>query len=105
MAQGLLFPLRITLNRKESEMNRSAMKVLCPLQNKEGKTFWMRIGSAFSNRDGSTNVYLNAYPTNGKLQIRDLDERDLRRRERDDERDDDQRAPAAGAETTDDLPF
>ena len=50
-------------------------KVLCPME-KNGKTFWLRIGSAFINADGSTNVYLDAYPTNGKLQIRDLDERD-----------------------------
>jgi hypothetical protein len=44
---------------------------------KNGKTWWLRIGTAFINADGSTNVYLDAYPTNGKLQIRDLDERDL----------------------------
>jgi hypothetical protein len=43
---------------------------------RQGKTYWMRIGSAFLNNDGSTNVYLDAYPANGKLQIRDLDERD-----------------------------
>ncbi|HKE16986.1 MAG TPA: hypothetical protein VKB80_19065 [Kofleriaceae bacterium] len=52
-------------------------KVLCPME-KNGKTFWLRIGSAFINGDGSTNVYLDAYPTNGKLQIRDLDERDTK---------------------------
>lgn len=51
-------------------------KVLSPVEGKNGKTFWMRIGSAFTNRDGSTNVYLNAYPTSGKLQIRAFDERD-----------------------------
>jgi hypothetical protein len=44
---------------------------------RKGKTYWMRIGSAYLNNDGSTNVYLDAYPANGKLQIRDLDERDL----------------------------
>jgi len=54
-------------------------KVLCPME-RQGKTHWMRIGSAFSNADGSTNVYLDAYPANGKLQIRDLDERDLKTR-------------------------
>ncbi len=43
---------------------------------RQGKTYWMRIGSAYLNNDGSTNVYLDAYPANGKLQIRDLDERD-----------------------------
>ena len=54
-------------------------KVLSPME-KNGKTFWLRIGTAFINADGSTNVYLDAYPTNGKLQIRDLDEKDLQPR-------------------------
>lgn len=57
--------------------NRSNMlKVLSPVEGKNGKTFWIRIGNAFINRDGSTNVYLNAYPTSGKLQIRPFDDRD-----------------------------
>lgn len=61
-------------------------KVLCPLD-RNGKTYWMRIGVAFVNKDGSTNVYLDALPTDRKLQIRDLDPRDLqpRRRGADDE--------------------
>lgn len=59
-------------------------KVLCPLENdKTGKTYWMKIGSAFVNRDGSTNVYLDALPANRRLQIRDLDDRDLKPRDPD----------------------
>lgn len=50
-------------------------KVLCPMD-RQGKTYWMRVGNAFENVDGSTNVYLDAFPANGKLQIRDIDERD-----------------------------
>ncbi len=50
------------------------LKVLCPVDGRNGKTFWLRIGSAFTNRDGSTNVYLDAYPTSGKLQIRPFDD-------------------------------
>ena len=50
-------------------------KVLCPMES-QGRTRWMRIGSAFINADGSTNVYLDAYPANGRLQIRDFDEED-----------------------------
>ena len=34
------------------------------------KGFWVRIGSAWSNKDGSLNVILDAYPTNGTLHIR-----------------------------------
>ena len=45
----------------------------------EGKDYWLRIGSAFANRDGSLTVLLDAMPTNGKLQIRELQPRDERR--------------------------
>ena len=38
---------------------------------RDGKKFWLRIGAAFENRDGSLNVYMDAMPTNGQLQIRD----------------------------------
>jgi len=39
-----------------------------------GKNYWVRIGVAFTNSDGSLNVTLNALPVNGKLQIRDKTE-------------------------------
>lgn len=41
---------------------------------KEGtkkEDYWIRIGVAFENRDGSINVKLNALPVNGTLHIRD----------------------------------
>ena len=60
-------------------MSSKRRKVLCPME-RQGKTYWMRIGSAFINNDGSTNVYLDAFPANGKLQIRELDERDESKR-------------------------
>ena len=47
------------------------MKVVCPMERK-GKTHWMRIGSAFKNEDGTINVYLDAYPANGKLRVMPL---------------------------------
>jgi hypothetical protein len=37
------------------------------------KKFWVRIGTAFVNRDQSINVRLDASPTNGQLQIRDAE--------------------------------
>jgi hypothetical protein len=37
---------------------------------RNGRSFWVRIGTAFTNRDGSETVYLDALPVNGKLQIR-----------------------------------
>jgi hypothetical protein len=42
----------------------------------DGKDLWLRIGSAFPNRDGSLSVLLDAVPTNGKLQIREYQPRD-----------------------------
>lgn len=38
---------------------------------RDGRKFWLRIGAAFENQDGSWNVYMDALPTNGQLQIRD----------------------------------
>lgn len=35
------------------------------------KSLWIRVGSAFENRDGSTTILLDALPVNGKLQVRD----------------------------------
>ena len=42
----------------------------------DGKDVWLRVGSAFENRDGSTTVLLDAVPIGGKLQIRDYQPRD-----------------------------
>jgi hypothetical protein len=47
------------------------MTVLAPLDREGRKTFWLRIGRAFHNKDGSINVYLDALPVGGKLQIRE----------------------------------
>jgi len=35
------------------------------------KSHFLRIGSAFVNKDGSENIYLEAMPLDGKLQLRD----------------------------------
>ena len=35
------------------------------------KPFWVKIGAAFPNRDGSLNLYLDALPTNGKIHVRE----------------------------------
>jgi len=36
----------------------------------DAKDFWQRVGSAWSNKDGSLNIVLNALPVNGKLHVR-----------------------------------
>ncbi len=38
-----------------------------------GRRFWNRVGSAFHNRDGSMNIYLDSLPRDGKIQIREDD--------------------------------
>lgn len=38
------------------------------------KSFWTRVGSAWTNRDGSITVRLDALPVSGVLQVRDADE-------------------------------
>ncbi len=61
----------------ENESKR-AQAVYTIIPKHEGKDFWLRIGSAFPNRDGSLSVLLDAMPINGKLQIRDYTPRDER---------------------------
>jgi hypothetical protein len=40
------------------------------------RPFWNRVGSAFVNRDGSINVYLEALPLQGKVQLREEQPKD-----------------------------
>ena len=57
-------------------------KVLSMIPKKDGGTYWMRTGSAFTNKDDSINVILDALPRGEwKFQLRELDEEDLRKRE------------------------
>ena len=37
---------------------------------RNGKSFWIKIGAAFTNYDGSESVILDALPVNGRMQIR-----------------------------------
>ena len=45
----------------------------------KGKSYWTLIGSAWENQDGSLNVQLNYFPLNGKVQIREPNEKDDQR--------------------------
>ena len=48
---------------------------------KEGRstTVWVKAGSAWVNRDGSLNVYLDVLPLDGKLHVREATEKDVGR--------------------------
>jgi len=58
-------------------------KVLSPIEKRGGGHYWMRMGSAYRNKDNSINVYLDAIPkgSDWKFTLRELDEEDLRKRE------------------------
>lgn len=38
--------------------------------NGDADDYWQRVGSAWTNKDGSINISLNALPLNSKLHIR-----------------------------------
>jgi hypothetical protein len=85
-------------------LQKKMFKVLSAIDKRDGGTFWMRVGSGFTNRDNSVNIYLDVLPKSFQFQLRELDEEDLRRR-------DSNRtgaATGAGAESTPasaELPF
>ncbi len=53
-------------------------KVVFAVTERGERSFWTRVGAAFTNRDGSLTVRLDAVPINGILQIRDWTPRDER---------------------------
>ena len=57
----------------ETQQTRAVYTIV---KHNENKSHWLRIGIAFTNRDGSINVVLDALPTNGRLQLRDFPEAD-----------------------------
>jgi hypothetical protein len=56
----------------EQAKNTKDMKaVYTVIDRGQGKSFWVRIGVGFTNRDGSLNLRLDAIPVNGSLQVRE----------------------------------
>lgn len=52
------------------------MKVAYVITERGEKSFWSRIGVAFTNRDGSLSVRLDALPMTGQIHIRDYEPRE-----------------------------
>lgn len=44
------------------------------IRNGKNGSIWTRAGSAFMNRDGSVNLYLDVLPLDGKLHVREAGE-------------------------------
>jgi hypothetical protein len=58
-------------------MDPSKVKIAYTTTERNGRTFWNRIGVAFLNKDGSMNVRLESLPVSGEMHIRDLVPREL----------------------------
>ena len=55
------------------ELKVGAKYAVFSLRESKTGTIWIRAGSAWINRDGSINVYLDVLPLDGKLHIRKAD--------------------------------
>ena len=42
------------------------------IADRNGRSYWTRVGAAFTNQDGSETVLLDALPVSGRLQIRSV---------------------------------
>jgi hypothetical protein len=53
------------------EQTKSMKTVYTIVDRGGGKSFWVRVGVGFTNRDGSLNLRLDAIPVNATLHVRD----------------------------------
>jgi len=58
------------MSEKESKTTKRTVRQVFAISERNGKSYWIRIGAAFVNHDGSETVLLDALPVNGRLQIR-----------------------------------
>jgi hypothetical protein len=56
---------------RQEERTENKMLICYHINERNGRSFWTRIGVAFQNRDGSFNVKLECVPVNGELHIRE----------------------------------
>jgi hypothetical protein len=55
--------------KQQQPTTKTARQVFAIAQ-RNGKSYWIRIGAAFTNQDGSETVLLDALPVTGRMQIR-----------------------------------
>lgn len=55
----------------ENSTQKSDKKSVYTVIERDGRSYWTRIGVGFTNRDGSLSLHLDALPTNAKLQVRE----------------------------------
>jgi hypothetical protein len=63
---------RDSLWRAAMDDKKKVKTVYTILDRASGKPYWMRVGSAYENKDGSINVRLDAMPSTFSFQIRDF---------------------------------
>ncbi len=61
---------------RERDGSAARPKAVFALTERDGRTWWTRIGVAFVNGDGSQTCRLDALPVSGQLQVRDDEPRD-----------------------------
>lgn len=57
-------------------MESKQLKIVYTITERGEKSYWTRIGVAYTNRDGSINIKLDAVPVSGTLHVRDWTARD-----------------------------
>lgn len=61
------------MSEERTEFHRGPLVVYTIVtRERDGRKFWVRIGTSFRNRDGSLNAMLDAMPLNGTLHIREM---------------------------------
>lgn len=55
--------------------NGRATKAVFAITERGDKSYWTRVGVAYTNRDGSLTLKLDALPVSGTLQVRDEEDR------------------------------
>jgi hypothetical protein len=62
---------RLKHQKGDNNMSNHKVKDVYTIVRNGEKAFWQKVGRAHVNKDESWNVYLNALPLNGELNIRD----------------------------------
>ena len=83
-------------------MDSKQLKVVYAITERGEKSFWTKIGVAYTNRDGSITIKLDAVPVSGTMQVREWTPRDEQPATNGARRGNG--AASAGAPLTDDLP-
>jgi hypothetical protein len=60
----------------DTQNKKAVYTVIERVDGESKRSFWVRVGAAFTNRDGSFTVKLDALPVNGTLQVRDWPNRE-----------------------------